>query len=88
MSRIRTDLFAAPDLHDLAQIHHGHAIADMAHHRNVVSDEEHRQVQPLLEIQQQIQNPLALEILKREFAEGSRVKVDCLDGEFEFERVE
>jgi len=39
-------------------------------------------------IQQRIQNPLALEILKREFAEGSRVKVDCVDGEFGFERVE
>ncbi|MHC4179659.1 MAG: AAA family ATPase, partial [Planctomycetota bacterium] len=39
-------------------------------------------------IQQQIQNPLAVEILKREFAEGSRVKVDHLDGEFIFERVE
>jgi len=38
-------------------------------------------------IQQRIQNPLALEILKREFGEGSRVKVDCVDGEFGFERV-
>ena len=39
-------------------------------------------------IQQQIQNPLAVELLKREFAEGSRVKVDCVDGEFAFERIE
>ncbi len=39
-------------------------------------------------IQQRIQNPLAVEILKREFAEGSRVKVDCAEGEFSFERVE
>ncbi len=39
-------------------------------------------------IQQQIQNPLAVEILKREFAEGSRVKVDHVDGEFTFQRVE
>ena len=39
-------------------------------------------------IQQQIQNPLAVEILKREFAEGSRVKVDYVEGEFTFERVE
>ena len=38
-------------------------------------------------IQQQIQNPLAVEILKRDFAEGSRVKVDY-DGEnFTFERI-
>ena len=39
-------------------------------------------------IQQRIQNPLAAEILKREFAEGSRVKVDYIDGEFTFERTE
>ena len=39
-------------------------------------------------IQQRIQNPLAAEILKREFAEGSRVTVDYVDGEFTFERTE
>ena len=37
-------------------------------------------------IQQRIQNPLAVEMLKREFAEGSRVKIDYRDGEFTFER--
>jgi ATP-dependent Clp protease ATP-binding subunit ClpB len=39
-------------------------------------------------IQQKIQNPLAVEVLKKEFAEGSRVKIDCVDGEFTFERVD
>ncbi len=38
-------------------------------------------------IQQRIQNPLAAELLKREFSEGSRVKIDHVDGEFTFERV-
>ncbi|MGQ9574972.1 MAG: ATP-dependent chaperone ClpB [Thermoguttaceae bacterium] len=38
-------------------------------------------------IQQKIQNPLALEILKREFGEGTRVRVDFADGEFSFERA-
>jgi ATP-dependent Clp protease ATP-binding subunit ClpB len=38
-------------------------------------------------IQQQIQNPLATEILKREFSEGSRVRVDFANGEFSFERA-
>ncbi|MGD0383763.1 MAG: ATP-dependent chaperone ClpB, partial [Thermoguttaceae bacterium] len=33
-------------------------------------------------IQQKIQNPLAVEVLKKDFAEGSRVKIDCVDGEF------
>ena len=37
-------------------------------------------------IQQKIQNPLSMEVLKKEFAEGSRVKIDCVDGEFTFER--
>jgi ATP-dependent Clp protease ATP-binding subunit ClpB len=36
-------------------------------------------------IQQQIQNPLASEILKGEFPEGSVVRVDYRDGEFSFE---
>jgi ATP-dependent Clp protease ATP-binding subunit ClpB len=39
-------------------------------------------------IQQKIQNPLSIEVLKKEFAEGSRVKIDCVDGEFAFERIE
>jgi ATP-dependent Clp protease ATP-binding subunit ClpB len=37
-------------------------------------------------IQQRIQNPLAVELLKREFEEGSRVKVDYLGGDFTFKR--
>jgi len=35
-------------------------------------------------IQQKIENPLAVELLKQESAEGSRVRVDFLDGEWEF----
>jgi ATP-dependent Clp protease ATP-binding subunit ClpB len=36
-------------------------------------------------IQQQIQNPLAAEILKGQFPEGSIVRVDYREGEFTFE---
>lgn len=39
-------------------------------------------------IQQRIQNPLAVELLKREFAEGTRVKIDYRNEEFTFEREE
>jgi ATP-dependent Clp protease ATP-binding subunit ClpB len=39
-------------------------------------------------IQQRIQNPLAVEMLKQEFGEGSAVKIDYRDGEFTFERGE
>ncbi len=38
-------------------------------------------------IQQRIQNPLAVEILKKEFPEGSCVKIDCQNGEFTFARA-
>jgi ATP-dependent Clp protease ATP-binding subunit ClpB len=38
-------------------------------------------------IQQRIQNPLAIEMLKQEFGEGSRVKIDYRNGEFTFERI-
>ena len=37
-------------------------------------------------IQQQIQNPLATEILKGEYPEGSQVTIDCQDGDFTFSR--
>jgi len=39
-------------------------------------------------IQQQIQNPLATELLRGGFPEGSVVRVDWRDGEFTFERIE
>jgi ATP-dependent Clp protease ATP-binding subunit ClpA len=39
-------------------------------------------------IQQQIQNPLATEILKGNFSEGSTIKVDFQNDEFVFERVD
>jgi ATP-dependent Clp protease ATP-binding subunit ClpB len=35
-------------------------------------------------IQQRLQNPLAVELLKHEIAEGSRVRIDYADGEFSF----
>jgi ATP-dependent Clp protease ATP-binding subunit ClpB len=39
-------------------------------------------------IQQRIQNPLATEILRGEFAEGSLVRIDFRDGDFTFERAD
>lgn len=39
-------------------------------------------------IQQRVANPLAREILKGEFPEGSAVRIDYRDGEFTFERSE
>ncbi|NLE39367.1 MAG: AAA domain-containing protein, partial [Pirellulaceae bacterium] len=39
-------------------------------------------------IQQQIQNPLAVEMLKRGFSEGTWIRVDFRSGEFTFERID
>jgi ATP-dependent Clp protease ATP-binding subunit ClpB len=39
-------------------------------------------------IQQRVQNPLAVELLKSELPEGARMKIDYVDGEFAFEREE
>ncbi len=39
-------------------------------------------------IQQQIQNPLAIELLKRGLGEGSRVKIGYAHGEFTFDRAD
>ena len=39
-------------------------------------------------IQQQIQNPLASEILKGRFGEGVTIRVEWRDDEFTFERIE
>jgi ATP-dependent Clp protease ATP-binding subunit ClpB len=39
-------------------------------------------------IQQQIQNPLATEILKGNFGEGVTVRVDYRKDEFTFERIQ
>ncbi len=44
------------DLDDLAEIHHRHAIAHVAHHRQVVGDEHDRQAEPPLQVAQQVQH--------------------------------
>ena len=60
--------------------------------RNAIANEGYDPVygaRPLKRvIQQQIQNPLAMELLKRGIAEGSRVRVDFRSGDFVFERQE
>ena len=38
-------------------------------------------------IQQRLQNPLAVELLKKESAAGTRVRIDFVDGEFTFEEA-
>ena len=37
------DVIGRSGLDDLAEVHHGDDVADVAHHRHVVADEQHRQ---------------------------------------------
>src|SRR5215475_6691776 len=52
--RFGEELFLWRDLHDLAQIHHGNPIGDMAHGRHVVGYEEISRSLLLLQILQNI----------------------------------
>ena len=42
------------DLHDLPEVHHGHPVADVFHDRQVMGNEEHGQVELVLEIAQEV----------------------------------
>ena len=50
MQRVVVDLVGLGQLHHLAQVHHGDAVGDVAHHQQVVGDEEVGQAQLLLEV--------------------------------------
>src|SRR5437762_2566503 len=54
MPRRLADLPSGTDLHDLAEIHDGDPVRDMAHHGDVVGDEKKRKAKLLLELLQQI----------------------------------
>jgi hypothetical protein len=41
-------------LDNAPKIHHGDTVADMAHHAEIVRDEQHRQAEPVLKIEQQV----------------------------------
>ncbi len=53
MRRLREDGARLTHLHDLPQIHHGHATADVFDQPQIVRDEQVRQLEPLLQIEEQ-----------------------------------
>ena len=55
MNRPNADLAGFAQFHDLAQVHHRDAVADMANDSDVVRDEKHRKIELLLKCQQQIE---------------------------------
>ena len=54
MARSRVERRGRRGLDDAPDIHHGDAVADMAHHAEIMRDEQHRQPQPVLQVEQQI----------------------------------
>ena len=44
------------DLDDLAEVHHGDAVAHVAHDGEVVGDEDHRQAELALQLAQQVED--------------------------------
>jgi hypothetical protein len=56
MGRSAVECVARPDLAELAEIHHGDSVADVADDRQVVSDEQHRQRESSLAILDQVED--------------------------------
>ena len=54
--RFVEQLLGPAEFHDVAEVHHGHAIADVANDREIVGDEQITQAELLLKVLQEIQN--------------------------------
>ena len=54
MRRLLVDLVPRPDLDDLAEVHDGDAVGDVAHDRQIVRDEEVRQAEAALQLLEQV----------------------------------
>ena len=72
MAGVVVDLIHGAQLHQLAQIHDGHAVAQMLDHRQVMGDEHVGQVQLLLQLLQQVQDLCA----NRHVQSGDRLVAD------------
>ena len=54
MLRVEEHAVRGPELDQRTEVHHGHPVGDVAHHRQVVRDEEHRQAERLLQFAEQV----------------------------------
>ena len=54
MQRVVVERLPVGQLHDLAEVHHGHAVRDVTDHREVVGDEQIGQPELGLEILEQV----------------------------------
>ena len=69
MIRRRENIASEPLLHHLAEIHHDHAIGEIAHERKIVADKQQSRVVPRLNIEQQIDHRR----LHRDIERGDRL---------------
>ena len=79
MQRVVEQLVAIGELDDAAEIHHGDALAEMPHHRQIVRDEQIGEAEALAQILEQIDDLR----LDRDVERGHRL---VADDEFRIER--
>ena len=72
MARRIEQLIRGRLLHELAEIHHTHVVADLAHHRQIVGDEQHRDVGFALELHEQLDDAC----LDGDIERGNRLVAD------------
>ena len=72
MERPRVELVAVGDLGDAAEIHHRDPVGDVAHDREIVRDEQVAELQPFLQVLEQVDD-LALD---RDVERGDRLVAD------------
>src|SRR6266852_5139874 len=69
MRRMGVELVAVGDLHQMAEIHHRNSIRDMPHHRQIVGNEQKAEIEPRLQVLEQVDD-LALD---RDVERGDRL---------------
>ena len=50
------ELIPLRQLHDLADVHYRHPVAEVLHHAQIVGDEQVGQSEPLLQVEQRIED--------------------------------
>ena len=56
VARVREELVGGRELDDLAEVHHRDPVAHVAHDRQVVGDEDHRQPEVALQVAQEVED--------------------------------
>jgi hypothetical protein len=68
---------ARPDLDDLAQVHHRHAVADALDHRHVVRDEQEGDAELGLQVEQQVDDLRRIDTSSADTASSAMTTLGC-----------